>query len=117
MTGRPRRSSYSTAADCDWSFLQNEELMGRLETEVWRVARRLSLSTVAADDIKQEVLLYLGVRPEITQEKNATNIARRVRRFLMTQIEVETRKQQSQIPWDYVVDYNLLLEHNAAKEG
>lgn len=56
-----KRSDRATAADCDWSFLSNVELMDALGAQ----ARRKAGYDQDPEDVLQEAILWLAVRPEI----------------------------------------------------
>lgn len=72
----PLKSDVATKADCDWSFIANDELMTGLREMVEREARAWSLSV---EDTLQEVYLWIAVRPERASEKpwQVVNAARR----------------------------------------
>lgn len=60
MAFKPKRSDSATAADADWSFLEIEGLEQALRARAVDVGRR---HRVDADDLYQEAVLFLAVRP------------------------------------------------------
>ena len=72
--GRPRRSDSAEAKDCDWSFTENTELMRSLERRAERAAIEYG---VDADDVLQEVCLWLAVRPHL-QDEDASLVLYRI---------------------------------------
>ena len=59
--GRPKLSDTATSEDCDWAFTEDEELMEALRR---RAARAIRPTWMDPEDVLQELILWLGVRPE-----------------------------------------------------
>ncbi len=71
----PLKSDTATAAEADWSFAEDAELMAALEAMVAREARAWSLPF---EDALQEAYLWLAVRPNLANQETglAVNSAR-----------------------------------------
>jgi hypothetical protein len=57
----PKRSDSAQATDCDWAFLDNPSISKVLRARADKVASHYG---VDSDDLFQEAVLFLAVRPE-----------------------------------------------------
>ena len=58
-----KKSDLASAADCDWSFIEREDVMTAIRRLAYQSARRKP--ELQADDVEQELVLWLAVRPDI----------------------------------------------------
>lgn len=93
---RPKKSDGATEADADWSILGLPEVLAAIQV----TAERLVSTTTAgeADDLAQEALLALSVRPTEVRSSydqgGAYYVARRAYGFMRTRLMTEVAHQQ-----------------------
>jgi hypothetical protein len=65
-------SDSADAGDCDWSFIENPKICAAIRNSAKRVA---SLYSVDEDDLYQEAVLFLAVRPAAVAKDMANGAA------------------------------------------
>lgn len=82
-----------SATEADWGFTKNEDIMAALDLAVRRIA---SFGSIDYDDLQQEALLYLSVRPELWKRCVAEGkpflLTRHIQRYLATESKAAAQR-------------------------
>lgn len=93
---KPRQKLRDVATEAEWGFTQDAALMKLLQGQSRELAGAYGLD---ADDVLQESLLWLAVRPAL-QRKSHGMILGRTRSVAQTMMRGERRHDHDELDWD-----------------